>query len=241
MQHGYEFAFDYKKDQLGQKHFFIANGVRYIMVEGSWFLDGMPEDLINAVKDARRKNEGPLRISKKTMHARIAPREAYRLEPLGTRKANGDQRYTLPKTSGYVLYDRNNPQVLLPKPTVGTVTIPLSEGLKWAQKYPFQSPEWKKAFNLRSAVERKNAQLKSPRFEDLDNAAKRPFRGYAWHSIAVAMLIVAHNVRVLEAHFRILEGISDPRNKHRLTRVRKSRNDGSLAGVLPQRDSRRAA
>ena len=45
----------------------------------------------------------------------------------------------------------------------------------------------------RSAVERKNLQLKRGTTTDLDNADTRPQRSFVAHSLSVAILVAAHN------------------------------------------------
>jgi hypothetical protein len=237
---GYDWVFDYKKTQLGSKHFYIANGIRYILVDGSWYLSGMPEYLITCTFDRRRAKSDPKRISKKQLMQNIAAREAYRLTPHGRRDKDGFQRYLLPDPSGYILYDRNNPQVMLEKPKVKTVTIPLSEGIEWYQTHPYLSDAWNKAYAKRSAVERKNSQMKSGH-HDLDNPLKRQYRGYTATAIAVALLVAAHNIRALDNWGRELEGIKTNRNTHRLIRTPRRAADKKITGTEKQRDTRRAA
>src|SRR5689334_23177976 len=114
-------------------------GNKYVLIDGSWYVDGMPEALITCTRDRRRAKSDPERISKKQLMDNIAAREKYRLIPHGRRDSDGFQRYRLPDPNGYVLYDRDNPQRIVDKPTVKTVTIPLSEGIEWHQKHPYLS------------------------------------------------------------------------------------------------------
>ena len=241
LQLGYEFVFDYKKTQLGLKHFYVSGGNTYIMVDGSWYLGGMPEALIEATKLRTLPRSDPRRISKATLTERIQAREAYRLIPHGRRDTSGYQRYRLPDPAGYILFDRDDPQRLLPKPTAKTVTIPLSEGIEWAQKYPYLGPAWTKAYNKRSTIERKNGTLKHSRYEDLDNPMKRQFRGHTANAIAISLLVTAHNLRTVDNYLRTIEGINGNRNKRRLTRAPRRRLEAALLGTQKQRDSRRAA
>jgi len=112
---------------------------------------------------------------------------------------------------------------------VQTVSIPLKFGLRWGQKYPYKSPDWQKAYDLRTTVERKNSQLKHNGFEDLNNPLNRPARGYAANALAVAMIATAHNIRTVNTYLRTAEGIETSRSPRRRD---------VLKDVAKQRDGR---
>lgn len=111
-------------------------------------------------------------------------------------------------------------------------------GLKFAQKYPYKSPEWQAASNLRLEIERKNGQLTHTRFEGLGGASSRPGRGYTAHASAFAMSLVAHNSRTMDNFVRKAEGIDTTKSASR-----RSRRDitEALIDIRPQRDGRAAA
>jgi len=123
------------------------------------------------------------------------------------------------------------------RPTNKSVTIPMTVGLKWQQKHPFKSDAWKTAYFLRSGVERKNAQLKHTRFESLDDAGKRPTRGYTPHALQVAMLVVAHNVRTIDNYLRTAEGIDTKKSTRRQSR---RSGEEKIGGIRKQIDGRSA-
>jgi hypothetical protein len=112
----------------------------------------------------------------------------------------------------------------------------MSIGARWGQKYPFRTPEWQTAFDLRSAVERKNRELKHDNFVGLESADRRPQRGYAAHAIAIAMLVTSANLTTLDNFLRTAEGIDTTKSPGR----RKPRRPEGLAivGAMKQQDAR---
>lgn len=235
---GYEFVFDYPKDELGTQASFHSEGVGYLMVEGSWYLGFMPEALIDCVRRANLPSDHEDFIDRETLQEQLEAREDYRLVRHGRRDKEGFQRYRLPDPKRYMAFDPLTGEILQ-KPRAKTVTIPMSIGLRWAQRHPYMSPEWHKAYNLRSAVERKNSQLKHTKFEDLDNPLKRPRRGHAANSLAVAMMAVAHNLRTIDNHLRTAEGIDTTKSPHR--RKRRRNKAEILTRVSKPRDGRSRA
>jgi hypothetical protein len=234
LHEGFEIVIDYPKDELGLQENFRLNGVDYIMVDGQWYLGFMPQNLITCTKRNRLDEDDPLFVDDDSLAALVGARETYRLKPMGSRDESG-QRYFLPDPAGYIPFDEDGNKIA--KPTAKTVKIPLTEGTRWAQKYPYLSPEWRAAYNRRSTVERSNAQLKTGTTSDLDNADKRPGRGHAAHSVHVALLAVAHNVHTLDTFARMREDIISPKG---VQRGRRRRRDETtvIPGVKKQRDAR---
>lgn len=237
LREGYEFVFDYKSTQLGIQASFHHNGVGYVMVEGTWYLGFIPDELANANKQAQLPASHPGHIDEETLKKRIEARRDYQLTRLGRRDKDGFQRYNLPDPSGYIAFDAATGE-LLDKPTIKTVTIPMSVGLKFQQKYPFKSAEWQAAYNLRSGIERKNGQLKHTKFESLGDALRRPTRGYTSHALNIAMLMVAHNLRTIDNFLRTAEGIDTKKSQRRRTR---RADDEKLTRIRKQPDGRTAA
>ncbi|AYF97233.1 hypothetical protein [Protaetiibacter intestinalis] len=235
LEHGYEWVFDYPGDELGSQTSIRVNGVGYIMVEGTWYLEFMPSDLINCVRRSRLPEDDPDHISKETRALQLEARRDYQLVRFGRRDDRGFQRYKLPAPDRYFAFDELTGQIK-EKPTVKTVSIPLKVGLRWGQKHPYKSPEWYTAYALRSTIERKNSQLKHTTFEDIDNPYNRPARGYAANALAVAMLLTAYNIREANNHVRALEGIDTSRSPRR--RAPRRRPDETLQNVAKQRDRR---
>jgi hypothetical protein len=206
LQHGYEFAFDYKDKQLGPKAHFSRNGVDYILVDGTWYLASMPDDLVYAAFNSRLPTDHMDHIDRETLKRQIAARVPYQLRRWGSRDAEGFQRYHLPDPGNLPPNIDFDTGEVIPNPTNKSVTIPGSIGVRWEQKHAFLGPEWRRAYNLRSVVERKNSQLKRGTTTDLDNADKRPQRTFAANSLAVGMLIAAHNLIQIQEHLIKMSG-----------------------------------
>ena len=256
LQHGYEFVFDYPIDELGIQENFTSGMLLdedgkpkrdkraeqndYIMVEGTWYIGYMPELLINAVKNSMRKPTDPRWIDSAKLKEFLDKRTKYQLTRFGTRDADGYQRYTLPDPVLYIAYDPITAEIKT-KPKARTVSIPMTVGLRWAQKYPYKSPEWRTAYNLRSAVERANARLKHPALEHLGNAFKRQFRGYAPTALAVALMAVSYNIGAMDHFLRAAEGINLAKTQHRQTRPKQRPHWTLIEGIQKQQDGRAAA
>lgn len=236
LQHGYEFVFDYRDKQLGPKASFSHNGVDYMIVDGTWYLAAMPDDLAFAAYNHRLPVDDDNYIDSDTLARQIAARRPYQLKRHGSRQADGYQRYSLPDPTGYPpIIDFDTGEVH-PKPTNKTVTIPGSLGLKWEQKYPFLSPEWTAAYNRRSAVERKNSQLKQGTTTDLNNADNRPQRSYASNALSVALLISAHNLVISQEYITKMAGKNT--SKGRTKRTSKREDKLKLPSIAKQKDGR---
>lgn len=238
MQLGWEFAFDYKSDQLGLKatHLDEKTGVSYVLVDGYWHLGQMPDDLADAVKHSRLPVTHRDHVDADTLASRLRAREKYQLTRHGTRQPDGYQRYLLPNPIPPNI-DLDTGEVLSP-PTNKTVTIPGTVGLKWAQKHPFLSKAWQQAFNRRTRVEQANAELKRGTTTDLDNADSRPQRSFAAASLAVATLVAAHNLIRIQEYLAQREGTDTSKSPTRAGRRLKSTQ---LTGIGKQLDGRTRA
>jgi hypothetical protein len=209
------------------------------MIDGTWYLALIPDALATCTNDHfNRDRLDPAWIDEDTMMERVRSRRAYQLRRHGARDSEGFQRYALPDPEGYIAFDPLMGE-LLPKPTAKTVTIPMSVGERWGQKYPYLDEEWQAGYNLRSGVERKNRELKHENYIDLESADRRPQRGLAANAVAVAMYITSANIKTLDNFLRTAEGIDTTKSPRR----RKSRRDDTLriASVAKQRDGRTTA
>lgn len=236
LQHGYEFAFDYKDKQLGPKAHFSRNGVDYILVDGTWYLASMPDDLVYAALNSRLPVDHEDHIDRETLKRQIAARVPYQLRRWGSRDAEGFQRYHLPEPANLPPNIDFDTGEVIPNPTNKSVTIPGSIGVRWEQKHAFLGPEWRRAYNLRSAVERKNSQLKRGTTTDLDNADKRPQRTFAANSLAVGMLIAAHNLIQIQEHLIKMSGENHSKGPRK--RSAKRPKELRLDNIQKQKDGR---
>jgi hypothetical protein len=80
------------------------------------------------------------------------------------------------------------------------VTIPPEAGAKFAQELPYGSEEWHAKYNtLRNNNEGMHGFVKDGAHEALDDPSRRRVHGVAAQSIFVAFLLMAANVRKIEA------------------------------------------
>lgn len=148
---GYTLVFDYGKDDLGQK----AHYDHAVQVVGQWYVDVMPKVLVNAetLYIAAPRNTAKERVDAKALlQARRSQREIYRLKPKGVRRSDWSQQFMYPDPDTYLAYDELTGEILPPLEK-RTVVIPYKQGLKYGQKFVFESEKWKAWYGLRSTVE----------------------------------------------------------------------------------------
>jgi len=259
LRHGYDLVFDYKIDELGIQATYTSgmkqktvNGkiewVRdnraevnnFILCEGTWHLGFTPQLLIDAVKRSRLDRTDPRWIDDEKLAEQIELRKKYQLKAIGGPDEDGYQLYALPPRDGYIAADPISGE-LLTKPTAGRVKIPRAIGLKHQQRYPFMSPEWHEAYNLRSTVERTNYLMKQPTLGDLANPYRRQFRGHAATSVAVAMFAAVHNLSAADYYLGAAEGISMITTRNRQTRPKQRPNGWRIEDIERKKNRRKAA
>ena len=114
----------------------------------------------------------------------------------------------LPTTRTRILNPPTQPDICCTNST--SITIPIaprqagnSNIAKYFQDLRYKSPEWKSVYGtLRNTIEGFNGFTKSPTEEDTEEPARRRIRGYAFQAVAVALLIVASNIRKIDAWLR---------------------------------------
>lgn len=199
-------VFNYRRDQLGKTDYYED----LIQVEGQWYLNLMPEELINAEKDYRdalrddRMKKRDLRMSRKAKDSlrqirdeRRAERENYRVKAKGRPDADGSQRFQYPDPDNYLAFDSNTGEELL-KPTRSTRTIPRDAGLKYGQKYLHRGRKWQDYYGLRNTVEAFNSYVKQPLHTDIEDPATRQARGNTFAALVAILAIITANVRKIE-------------------------------------------
>ena len=209
---GFEFAYDYKKDQFGLQA--RVPGLPLIVVDGALYVKYMPKRLQYITywfhNDEVDPETGEL-VTEQEMRDAIAERAVYAMKRKGdigmTRKGvqplerdRGKQRFSYPDPKSYIAHDpATNKRIPHAKNELrGSVLVnPYAEVVRHLQRHPWGSPEWRKAYGQRNQVESVNKAIKHTRFTDLESAAKRPGRGEAYQSIATALMAVAYNVRAL--------------------------------------------
>lgn len=200
---GHELVIDYQKTDLGlQTHY-----KDFILVDGTWYLNVMPKDLVTATRD---RIEG--RIDDEELEDKLQARTKYQLKRKGRPDADGYQRFLLPDPAGYIPADVITGEVVA-YPASKTVTIPAIVDKNGADKhrqlYPYKSAAWEKWYGLRATVEHQNGFLKAGTVSDLANEDLRQARGYAFQYLAATVLVVSSNVRKIRT---FLNGLAGPRN-----------------------------
>lgn len=213
---GYRPIGDYKENQLGIQ----AEYGGAIMVDGTWYCPSMPQPLIDASKDHRAG-----RINDDVYDARIGQRVRYQFRPKHAPTPDGNTKWMCPArgpgaTAVCALAEQSG-TVTLGMPTTRTrilnppadpdicctnktsITIPIaptrsgnSNIAKYFQDIPYKSPEWKAHYaHFRNTIEGFNGFTKLPTEEDSEQPARRRIRGYAYQALAVALNILASNLR----------------------------------------------
>lgn len=157
---GGELVCDYKRNEFGQQSAYAEADI--IMVDGSWYVKWMSQELVNATKEYRQKLEAlnagidrralskearaALKGKKKALEtnysAQLESREEYRLKPHGLPDADGYQRFTYPKP-GYMAFDPATGKRILPSelPKLpSSVSIPIDVGVSTENSTGEQPP-----------------------------------------------------------------------------------------------------
>jgi hypothetical protein len=233
---GYEPVFDYKEDQLGIKDSYEGA----ILVEGGWYCPQMPGPLVDATLDYRKGV-----IDEAQWRQRIAQRRSYAFR----RKAK-------PDPDGYVpmmcpACGPNATAICPLKTTVGSpagrtkvtigpgphpkvctnvasVTFPPAAGAKYRQPLRFGTNEWQNTYStLRNTIEGFNGYLKDAAYSGLGQRTRFRIRGFAAHSINVALAVFASNLRKI-ATFGPAEPVRGDQERGPATRVRRPRRRDTL-------------
>ncbi len=168
-----------------------------ILVDGTWYLSFMPAGLIDAVKLSQLDTSDPRWIDRDQLATRLEQRKNYQLSPVGPANKNGKQRYRLPDPDGYIAINpiTNEP---LDKPRAKSVTIPVSEGLRWRQPFPYLSPQWQAANRHPYSTDSNRDGNSADLAWDVALAIQPRRRGYADTGIALAMAVAAQNLRAID-------------------------------------------
>lgn len=198
----WEMVFDYKKKQFGKQGW--VPGTDIIVVDGALYVNRMPKRLVWGVrwyKLGKRDEDGNLLTWADVLEI-IEERTAYQMVRHGSMEKNrrGAQRFTYPDPSTYRAFDpvTNKPIPEHKNKLRGTVRIkPDAAFLKHLQRHPWGTKEWDAAFHQRNQVESSNSDIKRSRFIDIEDPQKRSGKGVAFHGLASALMVFAHNIRVL--------------------------------------------
>ncbi|GAA5037707.1 hypothetical protein ACFQRL_14165 [Microbacterium fluvii] len=174
-----------------------------IAVDGCLYLKWMPELLVNATVDFRRKTTDPRKIDEDTYYARLKRRAPYRVMGKGRPEEDGTFRFYYPtidaKKHAYVDHATGT-EVKRPilKQRTLTVSPDIAEHLpiiKQLQMFELRSDDWHKWYGMRNRVEENNYWLKHDGFTDLGNPEKRRARGYAYQALTAGFAAAVSNMR----------------------------------------------
>lgn len=231
---GYQPVMDYRVDELGRQ----ANSHGAVLVEGTWYCPSMPEVLVAATIERRRGV-----IDDETYRDRIAARADYALKRKSGPDADGYERVTCPALgrptvrcelrSTSLLASGKRPVTPPLQPPLlcsqSAITIAPDVAARHAQSLAYGSEEWARHYaTLRNTIEGWNGFAKDPAHEALAQAGRRRVRGIAAQGIFVTLLVVAANVRKIDAHHQQMA------NREALeARKRARRRRVSLQDYLP--------
>jgi hypothetical protein len=251
---GYRIACDYRDDQLGIQ----AEYGGAILVEGRFYCPSMPQPLINASIDYRADRiTDTVYQARIDQRARFAFRPKQAPNAQGNTAwmcpARGPGA-----TASCALADTGRP-VNLGMPTRlgltpvrrppehpdicctnrSSITIPIAPTsddnakiAKYFQDFPYQSAAWQAAYQpARSTIEGYNGYVKTPTEEDLEQPARRRIRGYAFNALAVALMVMASNIRKIGSWVRSRD--TEPTATPTATRARRRNSMPDLADHLP--------
>lgn len=256
---GYRLCGDYRDDQLGIQ----AEYGGAILVEGTWYCPSMPQPLIDATKDHRAgRIDDDTYTNRIAQRERFQFRRRHAPTPDGNTEymcpARGPGATatcplvpdsgpvalgtpTIPTTRTRILNPPADPDRACTNDTSLTILIaPGQDGsaniAKYFQDMPYKSPQWQAVFGtLRNTIEGFNGFTKSPTEENTEEPARRRVRGYAFQTLAVALLIVASNLRKIQAWLNRRTDTDDTAGPPRIpARRRNARPD--LADYLPSAD-----
>lgn len=252
---GYTLCGDYRDDQLGKQ----AEYGGAILVEGNWYCPSMPQPLIDATIDHRADRiTDDVFKARINQRARYAFRPKHAPTPDGNTAwmcpargpgatatcplaadNNGPVNLGLPTTRTRILNPPTQPDTCCTNST--SITIPVaprragnSNIAKYFQDLRYKSPEWQSVYAvLRNTIEGFNGFTKSASEENTEEPGRRRIRGYAFQALAVAVLIVASNVRKIASWLKRRDDQPAPEPTSP-TRRRNARPD--LANYLPPAD-----
>ena len=210
---GFKLAKDYRENQLGIKAWFAGA----IQVEGQWYCEKMPKNLITASQDERSGT-----IDETTYYLRIEARKMWQAKRKSLRDAKGNVRYMHPVDEAGNPYCHDHrggnfddaPQFCTQK----SVLFPIEADKGKAQELPYKSKEWRAMYSFpRNAVESSNASRKSQRF-GLDKSSRRRMRSQAIQFLMSTLVVAASNVKKIIDFRKDEEDPTQAKERRRLQR-----------------------
>lgn len=211
-------VFDYKIDQLG-KQAFDPRG--FILVSGSWFLDTLPQVLIDAdrvfvtaknnwkaIKTRTTADDLVFEHATNLYRQQLARRAMSRLLAKGHMEQDWTRRYLIPIDSPDYAKWRAKPgshqgkTVTMKRPVGNDADHPNAGGLKHEQYFHYGTEEWRTAYAMRNVVESANRNLKRSQFENIADPDLRAVHGNTFTYIVVALAAVVENMRQILTFYK---------------------------------------
>jgi hypothetical protein len=211
-------VFDYKIDQLG-KQGYDPRG--FILVSGSWFLDTLPQVLIDAdrvfvtaknnwkaIKTRTTADDLVFEYATNTYRQQLARRAKSRLLAKGRMEQDWTRRYLIPIDSpDYAKWaakplSHQGSTVTMKRPIKKDADKPNAGGLKHEQYFHYGTEEWRTAYAMRNVVESANRNLKRTQFENIADPDIRAVHGNTFTYIVVALAAVVENMRQILTFYK---------------------------------------
>jgi len=202
---------DYRVERLGNPR---PNSQGVLLLEGEMYCPSTPEHLKTATRDVRSGAIDP-----DTYERRRTERRHFRVHVKEKPKPNGTYRVACPARSAAPSVvcpiiemsekaspDRDRPFVdeapdILPAICrQHAITMKQSDNLRDRQAFEFGSPEWVEFHtHARNSIESTNSQIKTSSIADLEDAKRRPARGFAAAGFFTAVFLAAWNIAKIAA------------------------------------------
>lgn len=211
-------VFDYKIDQLG-KQGYDPRG--FILVSGSWFLDTLPQVLIDAdrvfvtaknnwkaIKTRTTADDLVFEYATNLYRQQLARRAKSRLLAKGRMEQDWTRRYLIPIDSpDYTKWaakplSHQGSTVTMKRPIGQDADKPNAGGLKHEQYFHYGTDEWRTAYAMRNVVESANRNLKRTQFENIADPDLRAVHGNTFTYIVVALAAVVENMRQILTFYK---------------------------------------
>jgi hypothetical protein len=211
-------VFDYKLNELG-KQGFDPRG--FVLVSGSWFLDTLPQVLIDADRvfvtaqnnwkaiDTPTKADILVFKRASTLYQQqLARRAKSRLLAKGHMDQDWTLRYLIPIGSPDCAKWRaksgnhKGKTVMMKRPVGKEADEANAGGLKREQYFHYGTDEWRSAYGMRNVVESANRNLKRTQFEIIADPDLRAIHGNTFTYIVVALAAVVENMRQILSFFK---------------------------------------
>ena len=216
---GYKMMGDQRGDSLGSRtHYQGAD-----LIDGTWYLAGMPKTLVNAGVDFHAG-----KIDETEFATRIEKRKPFELR-IKTVTEDGTTVFYNPANYGKYttvllpgierpenfaadavkIFEKNLPPKTKREGLLKgnkTLRIPLHVGAKYAQQGPaWATKEWAALYHRgRNTIESRNDLLKSGRYSSIGDQTTRMIRGFAANAVFVALGAVSVNVGLIKRYLHRL-------------------------------------